>query len=874
MEVISGKASVNTLRILALHKLQSMRYFLVLLFISNICFAQADYFYPKASNFNPAIPTPEKFLGYAIGSHHTRHDKVVEYFKELDRLSDRIVLEEIGYTYEHRVQVTAKVTSSTNHARLEDIRQKNLARAFADGDATTPLVIQLGYNVHGNEPSSTEAAMLTAYYLIANEDEETKKWLNEMVILLDPVYNPDGRDRHTHWANMHKGSPLVTDANDREHNEVWPGGRTNHYWFDLNRDWFLGIHPESKNRLAFFHKWRPYVMTDHHEMGTNSTFYFDPGKSSSNNPIVPSYLYDSVYPKFAEYFSKAMNNIGSLYFTKEAFDKLYPGYGSSYVNFYGGAGFLFEQASSRGHAQETSTIPLTFSFTIRNQFEASLATVRASLGERDMLLKLRRDFYKATSAQAKSNPVKGYVFGDAKDANRTNAFVNLALLHEVEVYELAANLQVGANKFEKGKAFLVPTDQPNYMMVRSLFEKQISYTDSLFYDASTWSVIHGFNLPHEEIKATVAKGDRVKTNLAYSPKPIAKSEYAYAIDFSDYNSHKALWMLQEKKVIVKSAFKPFTASIDGASRSFGYGALLVSVQQQKLSSNEIFEALQEVSKNCRIEVYALNTGYNSEGIDLGSGNFQTTKQPKAAIVVGTGVSGYEVGEVWHLLDQRIGMPITKIDMAYFSRASLTDYSTLVMVGGTYSFDKATIDKIKNWVQAGGTLITLKNASEWVVKQSLVKEKLIVQDTTKTTKRFDYVNAQDMEGARQLGGSIFQIDLDITHPIGFGFSNRKVSIYRNGRTYLQPSKNPYGTVAQYTSKPLIGGYLHKSQLPKIANSAAILVSSAGSGRVIMFTDNPNFRAYWYGTNKLFLNALFFGSVISLPSSEGNAEETED
>lgn len=848
-----------------------MRLLLTLLFVSNICFAQADYFYPAAKNFNPAIPTPEKFLGYAIGSHHTRHDKVVEYFKELDRLSDRMALEEIGQTYEHRVQITAKITSSTNHTRLEEIRQKHLARATADGDPSVPLVIHLGYNVHGNEPSSTEAAMLTAYYLVANEDEETKKWLNEIVILLDPVYNPDGRDRHTHWANMHKSSPVVTDANDREHNEVWPGGRTNHYWFDLNRDWFLGIHPESKNRLKFFHQWRPYVMTDHHEMGTNSTFYFDPGKNSSNNPNVPNYLYDVLYPKFGEYFSKAMNNIGSLYFTKEAFDKLYPGYGSSYVNFYGGAGFLFEQASSRGHSQETSTLPLTFGFTIRNQFTASLATVRASLAEKEMLFKLRSDFYKTMANQAKANPVKGYVFGDSKDINRTQAFVNLALLHEVAVYELQNTIMLGANKFEKGRAYIVPTEQPNYIMVRSLFEKQITYTDSLFYDASTWSVIHGFNLPYEEVKGAITKGEQVKHPLTYSPKPVTKSEYAYVIDLSDYNAHKALWMLLEKEVFVKTAFKPFTVVTDGQSKTFGYGSLLISVQQQKLSSEKIFEILQNVSQACKLDVHALNTGYSIGGIDLGSGNFQTTKKPKALMLVGQGISGYESGEIWHLLDQRLAMPISKVDHTQLTRTNLNEYNTMVMVNGIYNFDKAITEKIKNWVLTGGTLITLKSATDWAVKQNIVKEKLIVQDTTKTARRFDFVTAQDLEGARQLGGSIFQVDLDITHPVGFGFSNRKVSIYRNGRTYLQPSKNPYATVAQYTTKPLIGGYVHKSQLPKIANSAAIVVSGSGTGRVIMFTDNPNFRAYWYGTNKLFLNALFFGSLVSIPTAEGSDEE---
>lgn len=851
-----------------------MRLTLLFCLLTILCFGQPDYFYPQTKNFNAAIPTPSAFLGYPIGSHHTRHDKVVEYFKELDKLSDRMILEEIGYTYEHRVQIVATITSSGNHARLEEIRQKHLSRTTNEGDAATPLVIQLGYNVHGNEPSSTEAAMLTAYYLVANEDEETKKWLNEMVILLDPVYNPDGRDRHTHWANMHKATPLVSDPNDREHNEVWPGGRTNHYWFDLNRDWFLGIHPESKNRLAFFHKWRPYVMTDHHEMGTNSTFYFDPGKYSSNNPIVPAYLYDTVYPKFGEYFSKAMDNIGSLYFTKEAFDKLYPGYGSSYVNFYGGAGFLFEQASSRGHLQETGSIPLTFEFTIRNQFNASLATVRASLTERSMLLKLRKDFYASMSSQAKANPVKAYVFGDTRDINRTYAFVNLALQHQVEVYELPATSTLGSTQFVKGCSFVVPTDQPNYLMVRSLFEKQITYTDSLFYDASTWSVIHGFNLPYEEVRSSVSKGKQITAPLLYSAKPVLHSNYAYVIDFADYNVHKALYKLQQKGVFVKTAFKPFSLILDGQKRNFSYGSLLISVQNQKLSPQEVFEAMKEVNSTCSIDVHAVTTGYNTTGIDLGSGNFVITKQPKAAMLVGQGISGYEAGEVWHLLDQRIGMPITKIDVSNFSRVELNSYTTLIMVGGTYSLDKASTDKIKNWAQTGGTLVTLKSASEWVVKQNLVKEKLILQDTTKTPRRFDFATAHDREGARQLGGSIFQVDVDITHPIGFGFSNRRVSVYRNGRTYLQPGKNPYSTVAQYVAKPLIGGYLHPSQTAKIANSAAIAVSSIGSGRVILFTDNPNFRAYWYGTNKLFLNALFFGPIIPVPAAEGQQDETEE
>jgi len=823
--------------------------------ITMVGHSQPDYFYPQTKTFTKQIPTPEEFLGYPIGSHHTRHDKVVEYFKTLDKLSDRMTLLEIGSTYEHRPQLTAIITTHENHTNLEDIRTKHLQRNTSSQYNDVPLVILLGYNVHGNEPSSTEAAMLTAYYLTASEDQETISWLKGMVILLDPVYNPDGRDRHSHWANMHKASPMVADPLDREHTEVWPGGRTNHYWFDLNRDWFLGVHPESRNRLKLFHQWRPYVMTDHHEMGTNSTFYFDPGKSSSNNPIIPNQLYDVLYPKFGEYFAKAMDGIGSQYFTKEAFDKLYPGYGSSYVNFYGGAGFLFEQASSRGHQQETTTIPITFAFTIRNQFTASLATLRASLAERESLINLRLNFFRTASNQAKANPVKGYVFGDAQDVSRTNAFVNLLRMHEIEVYDIPKDLTAGGKTFEKGKAFVMPTEQLNYIMVRSAFEKEITYTDSIFYDASTWSLVHAFNLPHTEIRGPVSKGDRITKDLIKSVAPITKSNYAYLMDLTDYQAHKAIHQLQTENIIVKAAFRSFSALVNGSARNFRHGTVIIPVSQQTLDADKIYEALKKISAACLVDFYSVETGYNLKGIDLGSGFSVPLKHPNALMLIGNGVSGYEAGEVWHLLDQRIGMPITKVDVSNITRVNWSKYNVMIMVSGSYSFDKPVVEKIKSWVQNGGTLITFKTASEWAIKQGLTKEKLVPSDTTKTKPRTNYEDAANMEGARNIGGSIFQVDLDITNPIGFGYTDRNVSVYRNGLTFLQPSKNPYTTVAKYGVKPLIGGYLHKSSVPKVANSAAVLLSGEGQGRVILFSDNPNFRGTWYGTNKMFLNALF-------------------
>lgn len=853
-----------------------------LLWLGHVASAQTGYFFPgNNAPLNPAIPSPEQFLGYPLGSHMTRYDQMVAYFRELDRLSDRVNVEVIGQTYEHRPLIMASFTSPANYANRETIRQNHLKQATGDAGANVPLVVQIGANVHGNEPSGGESTLLTAYYLAASESDEVKKWLNDMIVFVEPILNPDGRDRFANWANMHKSDASVADPLDREHNEIWPGGRMNHYWFDPNRDWFLCAHPEAQAHVRWFHQWMPYVVVDHHEMGTNATFYFDPGKNSSNNPLVPTYLYDTVYPAFGNQFAKAMNGIGSLYYTKETYDKLYPGYGSSYVNFYGGAGFLFEQASARGFVQETTTVPITFAFTIRNQLTAALTTIRTSLAEKPMLLKLRRDFYESVGEQARRSAVKAYVFGEPADQTRTHAFVNLLRRHQIDTYALDRDITSGGHTFRKGRAFVVPTNQRNYLMVRSAFEKQITYSDSLFYDASTWSLIHAFGLPYAELTAPTGKGvaatlplgAAVTEPLTASVAPVERSAYAYLIDVSDYNAYRALYALQTGGAIVKTAFKPFTVRVGTEDKTFGYGTLVVSVQQQTLPADSLFRLVSAVSKRAGVAVQPIETGFNTQGVDLGSNQVRPLRKPEVLLLVGPGPSGpgvspYEAGEVWHLLDRRVGMPITKLDLANLPRVNLNRYTTIVMVSGVYPTDKAVVDKVKAWVQAGGTLITIKTASEWAIKQGLTKEKLLATDTTRKELRYNYDEATNYEGAKVLGGSIFTADVDLSNPIGFGFTDRRVSLFKNNQTILQASKNPYNTVAQYTEKPLVGGYVHPSVLKRVAKSAAILVSGDGAGRVILFADNPNFRASWYGTNKLFLNALFFGGVLTVPSIEGN------
>ncbi len=839
---------------------------------------QNNYFFPAGNAFDPTIPTPEQFLGYPVGDWHTRHDRIVSYFEELARVSPKAHFQIIGYTNERRPQVVLTITSQENYARINDIQKEHLKLADPTQSVTLsnmPVIVTLGYNVHGNEPSSSEAAMLTAYYLVARQGAEADKTLSESVIHIDPNYNPDGRDRHSTWANMHKGFPPVADPMDREHNEGWPRGRFNHYWFDLNRDWLPLAHVESQNRIEFFHKWLPNVCTDYHEMGTDGTNFFEPTKPyGSENPVVPRDNYDKLNPLFEKYFVAALDDIGSLYWAKEVFDNSYPGYGSTYPDIHGGLGLVFEQASSRGHVQQSSTRVVTFPFTIRNHVRTSLATVKASVENREMLLKHQQDYFKSALDEGKKSPIKAYVFGDSNDKGRTNAFVDLLLKHRIDTYALTSDLSVGGNRYEKGKAFIVPTDQRQYRMVRSMFEKVTKFYDSVFYDASAWTMSLGYGLPHDALSASVKynRGEKVKfEDIAPKPAPVPKSNYAYLIEWNEYYAPKALYHLLKNKVYAKASFKPFVATVNGVKKNFGYGTIVVSVADQDVSADEVYNHIKEASKTSGLDIYTVDTGITSEGVYLGSGNIRTVHLPKVAMLIGDGASPTEAGAIWHMLDTKIGMPITKVDTDQFGRLNLSDYNTLIVVSGNYNMlGEKGVERIRSWMQDGGTLILQRYAVNWAIKSKLIDEQLSKdKNEGKPEKRMDYVTAQDYLGAKEIGGSIYMTDLDITHPIGFGYTNRNLPVYRNHTVFVEPSKSPFSTVAKYTANPHLSGYINSANLEKIKNSVSVEVSSVGRGRAVLFVDDPTFRGYWYGTNKLFFNALFFGSHINVP--QGDSEQ---
>jgi hypothetical protein len=848
--------------------------YLSLIFVSHtLVFSQSNYFF-GVRKFNASVPTPEQFLGYPVGSHHTRYDKIVEYMTLLSKTSDRVKIQKIGATNEHRDQVIVTFAKKENLANLENIRKAHLESiSLANtkpNDANAPVIVWLGHNVHGNEPSGGESTLLSAYYLAASEEAETIDWLEKSVILMEPVINPDGRDRHSTWANSHKGDPLVADSFDREHNEAWPGGRTNHYWFDLNRDWFLAVNIESRNRLAFYHQWLPNVVTDFHEMGTSSTHFFEPSKLNAENPLVPKANYRDLNIRFAKYFEKAMNEIGSFYYTKDSFDNFYPGYGSSYPDMQGGLGLLFEQASSRGHLQESQNGDLAFGFTVRNQLVNALATVRAAVNEKTFLQEYQKSYFTEVVNQAKKGLVKAYIVGDIYDKSRNKAFWDLLMQHKIDFYHLQKDQTHDNQLFAKGSAVLIPADQPQNLLIKSMFDKPKTFADSSFYDASTWNLAYAYGLAHSELKMPVLLGDKVtKLDLETPINQIEKVAYAYLIDWKDYNAPKFLYELQKRDILVKVAYKPFKIN----NKEYTRGTLLVPASNQKLTEIELLKALNHISKATGVMVDPIATGFSQEGMDLGSNYMKTVEKTKALMIVGAYINPSEAGEIWHALDTKIGMPITKVEMNNFNRVNLNKYNTLVMVAGNYeALNGAGAQKIKDWVNQGGNLITLKTASEWVCNNKISTEKVLLlkADSVKNGSRVNYDDIQSLRAAKGTNGAIFEVDIDNTNPIGFGYNNRKIAIYRNNNTILERSKNLVNSISVYTANPWLCGYVHPETLKKIANSSAINIDYKGSGRIIMFSDNPNFRGTWFGTNKLFFNALMLGNTMAIDSS-GNNEE---
>ena len=847
--------------------------FLFLFFSATLLAQPLSYYLPDSVTYNSAVPKPKDIIFHEVGEWHVTHDRLVNYMRAIAAAApERVKLETMGFSYENRPQVLLVITSQANQHRLEEIRQQHVqltdpARSSSIDISKMPIVVWIGHSIHGNESSGANASLLTAYYLAAAQGKQIDELLNNVVILFDPSFNPDGLQRFSTWANQHKSKNLVSDPNSREFNEVWPGGRFNHYWFDLNRDWLPAVHVESQNRLTWFHKWKPNILTDHHEQGSNATFFFQPGVPSRVNPLTPA-KNQELTAKLGKYHAAYLDRIGSLYFTKENYDDFYYGKGSTYPDVQGCIGILFEQASSRGHLMQTSNGLLSFPFTIRNQFVTALSTLEGARTMREEFLSFQRDFFKSAYNEAGTETVKGYVFEKKSDVKTVNEFITMLNRHQITVQSCKSDLTIGGRKYDQQEAYLVPLQQPQSRLIKAIFNKTLEYKDSLFYDITSWTMPLAFGLQADELNAAqwsqAAAGDKVGA----APMPPATlsnaTAFAYLMQWENLLAPAALYELLNAGLVAKVATGDFEISVDGKSRAYKRGTIMIPVQMQTIERDKIRTLLQQVITKHGVTIDAVQTGGVSSGIDLGSSRFAVISKPAIAMIVGQGVNATDAGEVWHLLDQRMNMPATHLEQSVFNRIDPAKYNTLIMVGGNYA--DINKDKLKAWVQGGGTLILTEEAVSWAAQNGISDVKFKrAKSPVDSMQKLVYTDREQIDGAQQVQGAIFGAEADLTHPLAYGYGQKTISLFKANRVFMEKSKNPYGTPFYYGGNPLQSGWVSRENKDAIRNSAAVVVNTVGNGRVINISDNPNFRAFWLGGSKLFLNAIFFGRNIDAASA---------
>lgn len=842
-----------------------------------------EYYLPSGGTYDAAFLRPESVLGWTVGEWHVRHDQLVEWCRTVAEASPRVTLETYGRTHEDRPLLLATITSPANHARLEELRRAHVEAVLAGAtDHAGPEVVWLGYGVHGNEPSASNAALVVLYHLAAATGPEIEAFLADTIVVLDPCLNPDGHSRFAQWANSHRGKHLVADPAHREHNEVWPGGRTNHYWFDLNRDWLLLTHPESRARVAAFHRWMPCVLTDYHEMGTDSTYFFQPGIPSRMNPITPTENL-ALTRAIAERHAAALDRIGSLYFTEESFDDFYYGKGSTYPDIQGCIGILFEQASSRGHAQENSFGGVTFPFTIRNQVTTSLSTLAAVDALRADLSRYQRGSFRTALEEARAYEFSAYVFGAAEDPTRTRELAELLRRHGIAVHHVASEVEVAGTRHAPGSSFLVPLAQPQFRLIRAIFETRKAWDDNSFYDVSTWTLPLSFGVPYGGLAAGAGGPELLGapfSPVARVPGTLEEAEgaVAWALDWLDSAAAPALVRLLARGVHVRVATDPFAAATPGGVATFGRGTLLVPRGLQALTPEQVREALAEAAA-LGVAVRALTSGLTGNGVDLGSSSFKALALPRPLLVIGEGVSSYEAGEVWFELDARLGLPVTMVERDDLAGLDLARYTHILLVtGANLDWSEALLAQVRTWVSNGGVVIATRGAAIRAANDLLQNEPAAnggtPSDSVSPVASEAYDSYDARRAAERIAGAIFEVDLDLTHPLAFGLLRPTLPVFRSSDSTLPEAKDPFSTPARYRDEPLLSGYCSTKNLTRLAKSPAVRAERIGRGAIVCIADNPLFRGVWNGTRRLHHNAMFFARAIDRTGALGLDDAADD
>ncbi|MEM9169478.1 MAG: M14 family zinc carboxypeptidase, partial [Pseudomonadota bacterium] len=758
--------------------------------------------------------------------------------------------------------------------------------AAADDDA--PAVVWLNYGVHGAESSSMDAAIPTLYHLAAAQGDAIDRTLNETVIVIAAVFNPDGHARRIDHVLKFAGAAPVTDPQHVQH-QLWMEARTNHYWFDLNRDWLLQTQPEARAWIAKWHAWKPNVSADYHEMGSESLYYFHPGEPRRRNPLMPDEARELALI-IAKGHADQLDKQGELYTSEEGFDNFYVGKGSTYPYVNGSVGFLFEAAAARGGAVDTSNGVRAYDRNIRMHFTTSLSTIEGGRANRKRLLAYQKSFFENAAKAARERPEKAYVLAADGDPARLADFVAVLKRHEIAAYALAKDVAVGGRTFNAGEAVIVPMAQMQNVMARSIFDRVTAFEENVFYDVSGWTLPLAYDLDYAAL-------DRAKYTDALLGAPAAstrppapapkKSAYGYLFDWDDARAPRALHRFLSDDLYARALIRPKTIAVEGAERAFREGAVFVPIVGQKEGADAVHRAAMRAAEEDGVRIYAVDSGNAAPGVgDLGStGSVRTVGAPSVLIIFDDGPLRLGAGELWHLLDYKTGVPVTMRRVRDLPFLDLSGYTHIVLPNG-YGFAPPAdaMPMLEGWVSGGGVLIGVQEAAHWIQSTLFIPQRDENGAAPPGLWRPDHDDGDGGdadEGAEQeddapprksyadkiladaehvIGGALFESDLDIAHPLAFGHRDRTVAGIKRSTTPLRAPLDPFARVAVYKDAPLLSGYASDKRLGELAGAPMLIGVRQGAGSIVLFADPPAFRATFPGTERLFLNAVFFGKAF--------------
>jgi hypothetical protein len=810
------------------------------------------------SLFAQNIPSPQQFLGYELGEHFTPSYKIVNYFNAIAQVAPSMVkVQKYGETNEGRDMIAAFISSPQNIQNLENIRQNNLRLADiqkgnTSPDVNAPAIVWLSYNVHGNEPSSSEAAMKVLYALVDPNNAQAKQWLQNVVVVIDPCQNPDGRDRYVNWYNNAVGDHFNADPQSREHDEPWPYGRTNHYNFDLNRDWAWQTQKESQQKIKLYNSWLPQVHVDLHEQEYDAPYYFAPA-AQPYHEVITKWQRDfqiQIGKNNAKYFDEN----GWLYFTRQIFDLFYPSYGDTYPTYNGSIGMTYEQGGiDAGLAIKTrSGDTLTLTDRVLHHYTASISTIEVSAENAHKLVsEFKKYFDNNVNGVGLDNTT--YVL-TSSDQNKIEALKKLLDENGINYGITTTGTFSGYNYFDnktepftnEGYQIAVSTVQPKGRLVKVLFEQQSKLVDSATYDITAWSIPYSYGLNTWS----------VKEKLSISSYPSAKtitdvqSNYGLLIPYSSVNASKVLANLLAQNIHLRFAVNPFTYN----EKVFGRGTLIVLKGN---NSSDWANAVKNACSTYNIQPYVVQTGFMEAGADFGSTDVHLVKAPKVALLTGDDVSHTAAGEVWSFFDNELNYPISQLTAEHLQNINLQNYDVLIIPDGDYQIldNKQVATKLDNFVQSGGKIIATEGGAAKLASLDWSGLRLI-KDTTQASDSItqkSYSNAERENLTSFIPGAIYKVQLDNTHPIAYGYPDYYYTLKQDARVYA--SIKDGWNVGILPSNAYTAGFVGSKLKPQLKHGVLIGERRYGRGDIIIFNDDALFRLFWQNGKMLFANAVF-------------------